>query len=52
MAQSGHLASYDERIIAYGDIMGWKDACNDPSRCGELIEVVRVIADRAIDLQR
>jgi|GEM_PF-724888 len=51
MARSRNLPSYDERIIAYGDILGWKDACNDPSRCGELIEVVRVIADRAIELQ-
>jgi len=38
---------YEDRIVAYADVIGWKAACEDPERYFELLEATQAIAQYA-----
>ena len=51
-AMSNPCESYEQRIVVYGDILGWKTACNDPSRYIELRQAVEGTAQYARNFSR
>jgi len=38
---------YEDRIVAYADVIGWKAACEDPERYSDLLEATQAIAQYA-----
>jgi hypothetical protein len=51
-AMSNPCESYEQRIVVYADIIGWKAACNDPSRYSGLRQAVEATDQYARNFSR
>lgn len=43
---------YEERIVAYADILGWSNATNDPAQFNEVRETITLIYDHAYNFSQ